>query len=446
MDESYLTGEPFEISKAPGAQVLSGAINGEAALTIEAKKAPVDSRYSRIMRVMQESEQQRPRMRRLADRLGSWYTPLAMGIAAAGWAISGDPNRMLAVLVIATPCPLLIAIPVAIIGAVSLAARRAIIIRNPAILEKIDTCRTLIFDKTGTLTRGRPALTEVFHLPGFSRAAVLQAAASLEQYSRHPLAKAVLDAAKSEGLRIEPAGKVAEKPGRGLEGVVGGRTIHITGRGKLPDASMLPSTAGGLECIVLLDGAVAAALRFRDAPRPESRRFIHHFGLRHRAQRLILLSGDRESEVHYLADQVGITIRYGNRSPEEKVEIVRRETAQAPTLFVGDGINDAPAMLAATAGVAFGPGSDITAQAADAVVLEASLAKVDELMHIGRRMRSIALQSAVGGMALSVVGMIAALLGYLPPVAGALAQEAIDLLAVINAVRTASSGRRLTDF
>jgi heavy metal translocating P-type ATPase len=446
MDESYLTGEPFEISKAPGAQALSGAINGEAALTIEAKKAPFDSRYARIMQVMQESEQQRPRMRRLADRLGAWYTPLAVSIAVAGWAISGDPNRLLAVLVIATPCPLLIAIPVAIIGAVSLAARRAIIIRNPAILEKIDTCRTLIFDKTGTLTRGKPALTEVFCLPGFSREAVLQAAASLEQYSRHPLAKAVLDAAKGEGLRIEPARKVAEKPGRGLEGVVGGRKIHITGRGKLPDASMLPPTAGGLECIVLLDGAVAAALRFRDAPRPESSRFIGHLGPRHRAERLILLSGDRESEVHYLADQVGITLRYGNRSPEEKVEIVRQETAQAPTLFVGDGINDAPAMLAATAGVAFGPGSDITAQAADAVVLEASLAKVDELMHIGRRMRSIALQSAIGGMALSVVGMIAALLGYLPPVAGALAQEAIDLLAVVNAVRTASAGRRLTDF
>jgi heavy metal translocating P-type ATPase len=446
MDESYLTGEPFEISKTPGAPVLSGAINGEAALTIEATRAPVDSRYARIMRVMQETEQQRPRMRRLADRLGAWYTPLAVAIAALGWTISGDPTRFLAVLVIATPCPLLIAIPVAIIGAVSLAARRAIIIRNPAVLEMIDTCRTLIFDKTGTLTRGKPVLTDVFCTAGFSREVVLQAAASLEQYSRHPLATAVLEAARREGLRIEAASEVGEKPGEGLRGVVAGRAVHITGRSKLASAGMLPPTAGGLECVALLDGVVAAAFRFRDAPRPESKRFIGHLGPRHQAERLILLSGDRESEVHYLADEIGITTRYGNQSPEQKVAIVREETSKARTLFVGDGINDAPAMLAATVGIAFGPNSDVTTEAADAVILDASLAKVDELIHIGRRMRSIALQSALGGMALSIIGMIAALMGYLPPIAGAVAQEIIDLLAVANAVRTALPGRKLTDF
>jgi heavy metal translocating P-type ATPase len=446
MDESYLTGEPFEISKAPGAQVLSGAINGEAALTIEATRAPVDSRYARIMRVMQETEQQRPRMRRLADRLGAWYTPVAVTIAALGWAVSGDPSRFLAVLVIATPCPLLIAIPVAIIGAVSLSARRAIIIRNPAVLEKIDTCRTLIFDKTGTLTRGKPVLTEVFCTAGFSREVVLRAVASLEQYSRHPLAIAVLEAARREGLRIEPASEVSEKPGEGLRGVVGERVVHVTGRRKLADAGMLRPTAGGLECVALLDGVVAGTFQFRDAPRTESKRFISHLGTLHQAERVILLSGDRESEVQYLADEIGITTRYGNQSPEQKVAIVREETARARTLFVGDGINDAPAMQAATVGIAFGPNSDVTAEAADAVILDASLAKVDELIHIGRRMRSIALQSAIGGMALSIIGMVAALMGYLPPITGALAQEVIDLAAVANAVRTALPGRKLTDF
>jgi heavy metal translocating P-type ATPase len=446
MDESYLTGEPFEIAKAPGAQVLSGAINGEAALTIEATRVAVDSRYARIMRVMQETEQQRPRMRRLADRLGAWYTPLAVAIAALGWVVSGDPSRFLAVLVIATPCPLLIAIPVAIIGAVSLSARRAIIIRNPAVLEKIDTCRTLIFDKTGTLTRGKPVLTEVFCTAGFSREVVLRAVAGLEQYSRHPLAIAVLEAARREGLRIEPASEVSEKPGEGLRGVVGGRAVHVTGRRKMADAGMLPPTAGGLECVALLDGVVAGAFQFRDAPRPESRRFISHLGPLHHAERVILLSGDRESEVHYLADEIGITTRYGNQSPEQKVAIVREETARARTLFVGDGINDAPAMQAATVGIAFGPNSDVTAEAADAVILDASLAKVDELIHIGRRMRSIALQSAVGGMTVSVVGMVAALMGYLPPITGAVAQEVIDLAAVANAVRTALPARKLTDF
>jgi P-type E1-E2 ATPase len=398
------------------------------------------------MRVMQETEQQRPKIRRMADRIGAWYTPLAVTIAMIGWGISGDPGRFLAVMVIATPCPLLIAIPVAIIGAVSLAARRGIVVRNPAILEQIDTCQTLIFDKTGTLTHGKPVLTEILCMPGFSKDDVLGTVASLEQYSRHPLAIAVLDAAKRAGLGAEPASTVEEKPGQGLRGMVAGRTVAITGRGKLGGSVNLPPTAGGLECLAVIDGAVAAAFRFRDEPRAESKRFITHLAPRHNADRLILLSGDRESEVLDVAQRLGIGTAYGNRSPEQKVAIVRNETARARTLFVGDGINDAPAMMAASAGVAFGPNSDVTAEAAGAVVLGASLAKVDELIHIGRRMRVVALQSAVGGMALSAVGMIAALAGYLPPVAGALVQEAIDLAAVLNAIRTAAPSRDLSDF
>jgi heavy metal translocating P-type ATPase len=446
MDEAYLTGEPFQISKTPGAAVLSGAVNGESALTIEAVRAPVDSRYARIMRVMEETEQKRPRMRRMADRLGAWYTPAAVSIAALGWAVSGDPSRFLAVMVIATPCPLLIAIPVAIIGAVSLAARRGIVVRNPGALEQIDTCRTLIFDKTGTLTVGRPVLTDVWTAPGASRAEVLRFTACLEQYSRHPLALAVLDAARHEGIDLTPAEQVSEAPGQGLQGIVGGRRIHVTGRGKIAGAAALPPSAGGLECVTLIDGALAGTMRFRDEPRPESKSFIDHLGPRHQAHRLILLSGDRESEVRHVAERLGIGEVYANQSPEQKVAIVTAETARDPTLFVGDGINDAPAMLAATVGIAFGPNSDVTAEAAGAVALDASLAKVDELIHIGRRMRRIALQSAYGGMALSVIGMFAAVAGYLPPLAGAIAQEAIDLAAVVNAARTAVPVKKLTDF
>jgi len=191
MDESYLTGEPFEISKAPGATVLSGAINGEEAIEIQAVRLPQDSRYAMIMRVMEESESRRPKMRRIADRLGAWYTPAAVLVAAAGWAVSGDPHRFLSVVVIATPCPLLIAIPVAIVGAISLAAQRGIVIRDAGVLERVDTCRTIIFDKTGTLTYGTPVLTEIFCAPGHSEDAVLRYAASLEQYSKHPLARGV---------------------------------------------------------------------------------------------------------------------------------------------------------------------------------------------------------------------------------------------------------------
>ena len=447
MNEAYLTGEPFETSKAEGAEVISGAVNGEWALAVRAQRLPIDSRYARIMRVMQETQARRPRLRRLGDMLGAWYTPLAVAIALCSWFASGQSQRFLAVLVIATPCPLLLAIPVAIIGAISLSARRSIIIKNQAVLEQVGKCTTLIFDKTGTLTYGRPALTEVLCAAGVSESDVLRAAASLERYSKHPLARAILEAASRANLPLDPVLKVSEAQGEGLLGVVGEHQVWITGRKKAVDmGAPLPEIVAGLECVVFLDGEYAATFRFRDVPRAEGRSFVDHLRPLHHVERVLLVSGDRESEVRYLADLMGIEEIYSGKSPEEKVSIVRRESATAKTLFVGDGINDAPAMQAATVGVAFGMNSDITAEAADAVVLDASLEKVDELLHIGRRMRSIALVSAMGGMALSVIGMVAAAFGYLPPIGGAIAQEIIDLAAVLNAVRTALPFRRMTDF
>ncbi|HEV2315941.1 MAG TPA: heavy metal translocating P-type ATPase [Candidatus Acidoferrales bacterium] len=447
MDEAYLTGEPFEISKTPGSLVLSGAINGDSALTIRAEKLAVDSRYATIMRVMQETEQKRPRLRRLGDKLGAWYTPIALLLAIGTWAATQESRRFLAVLVVATPCPLLIAIPVAVIGAISLSARRGIIIKNPGVLEEIDRCRTLIFDKTGTLTYGKPKLSEIKCADGYERKDVLRLAASLEVYSKHPLAMAILDAAQAEGLWTESVSEISERPGEGLRGMVGDRQVLITGRNKVAvQREKLPPVAPGLECLVFLDGNFAAAFHFHDAPRKDSRLFLEHLKPHHAITKVMLVSGDRESEVRYLAGIVGINDVHSAKSPEEKVEIVREAARWQKTLFVGDGINDAPAMQAATVGVAFGLSSDITSEAADAVVMETSLGKVDELMHIGRRMRRIALESAVGGMALSVVGMITAALGYLPPVGGAIAQEVIDLLAVLNAVRVALPFNVLTDF
>ena len=451
MDESYLTGEPFLISKTPGSSVLSGAVNGESALTISVSRLPIDSRYAKIMRVMLESEQNRPHMRRIGDRLGAWYTPLAIGLAALGWAISGDPDRFLAVMVIATPCPLLLAIPIAIIGAISVAAMRGIIIKNPAVLEQIDRCRTLIFDKTGTLTYGRPVLTYANAAPGFTGDEALALAASLEQFSKHPLAGAILKAARDRKLALQEVALISEKPGEGLRGLVNNRSVQITSRTRVAEAGRaipdaLPAVSSGLECLIFVDGEYAATLRFHDEPRRDSSAFVSHLRPSHSVNKVILLSGDRESEVRYLAEMVGISEIHFAKSPEEKVAIVKEETLQEKTLYVGDGINDAPAMLAATAGVAFGQDSDITAEAADAVVLETSLAKVDELIHIGQRMRRIALQSAVAGMALSAVGMLAAAAGYLTPVPGAVAQEVIDLLAVLNALRVALPTSKLTDF
>lgn len=451
MDESYLTGEPYVMSKTPGAGVLSGAINGEAALTIRADREPTDSRYAKIMRVMEQSQQHRPRLRRLADRLGALYTPVALVLAIIAWLISGDPVRFLAVLVVATPCPLLIAIPVAIIGSISLAAKRSIIIRDPVSLERLPSCRIMILDKTGTLTYGKPRLVDEACADGFDADEVLALTASIEQYSKHPLASAVLEAARRRGIALREAASISEPPGQGLRGQVGGREVRVTSRSRLlseqPNlAGALPPQAGGLECVVLIDNVYAARYQFRDAPRRESKSFIGHLEPRHGVTDVLLVSGDRESEVSYLAEQVGIDRVYAGQSPEQKVEIVKTENARAQTIFVGDGINDAPALMTATVGVAMGTQSDIIIEAAGAVILDNSLERVDELLHISARMRRIALQSAVGGMLLSVCGMLVAGAGYLPPVAGALTQELIDVLVILNALRVAIPPQDLTDF
>jgi heavy metal translocating P-type ATPase len=442
MDESYLTGEPFQITKTSGSTVISGAVNGEAALTIRTTQRAADSRYAKIMEVMRESESKRPQLQRLGDQLGAIYTPVALLVAVLAWVISGESIRFLAVLVIATPCPLLLAIPIAIIGSISLCARRAIIVKTPVVLEQIAGCRTAIFDKTGTLTYGGPKLTEQLIAPGFDEKEVLTLVASLERYSKHPLARAIIAAAKEAGIALPEATAVGEQPGHGLRGTVSGHQLQITSRNKLiaqkvAGAELLPALAGGLECVVVIDQHYAAALRFRDAPRAESRSFVSHLGPKHHFARVMIVSGDRESEVRYLAEQVGITEIFAQQSPEQKLALVREETAKAKTLYVGDGINDAPAMMAATVGMAIGQNSDVTAEAAGVVVMDNSLKKVDEFMHISRRMRIIALQSAVGGMALSVIGMIFAASGHLSPVSGAITQEIIDILAVLNALRAA---------
>ncbi len=448
MDESYLTGEPYVLSKAPGANVLSGAINGDTALTIRATKLAQDSRYASIMTVMEHAQQTKPRLRRMADKLGAWYTPLAVTIALAAWFFSGDPVRFLAVIVVATPCPLLIAIPVSLIGAISLAAKRAIVIRDASILERVDTCTTLILDKTGTLTLGKPTLTEVL---AEKPDKALAFAASVERYSKHPLAAAIVNAANERGLPNHEVHNIREEPGMGLTADVGEFKLQITGRNKLidanhPAANELPDVKAGLECIILIDDKYAATFQFHDEPREEGRPFIEHLGPAHGFDRVMLVSGDRENEVRYLADKVGIDIIYAEQAPEEKVEIVKVEESKARCVFIGDGINDAPALMTANVGIAFGGTHEITTEAAGAVILEPSLTKVDELFHIAKRNRKIALQSAFLGMGLSMIGMGFASVGILTPVMGAMAQEVIDLAAVLNALRTAFPPKNLTDF
>lgn len=440
MDESYLTGEPYQISKVPGALVISGAINGETVLTVQAQKVSAESRYASIVSVLQEAEQKRPTIRRLGDQIGAVFAPIALLLAFTTWYITGESIRFLAVLVVATPCPLLIAIPITIISAISMAAKRAIIIKDPAVLERLPTCKTAIFDKTGTLTYGKPILTEILTQEGIDSHFVLQNAASLERYSKHPLAGAILQAAEKNKLLLLSATSVSELPGKGLIGIIGQNKIFITHRKKIIEdypemKNLLPPTSSGLECIILINDKYVATLRFRDIPRKETKSFIRHLKPFHQFKKIMLVSGDRESEVKYLGKLLNLTEIHASKTPQQKLEIVRSEMKLNPTLFMGDGINDAPALTAATAGIAFGQFSNVTAEAAGAVIMENSLKRVDELLHLSLSTRKITLESAIGGMLLSVLGMGFAAAGFLTPVAGAIIQEIIDILAILNALR-----------
>lgn len=450
IDESYLTGEPYYVSKAPGVAVLSGSINSESLLVIRAEKHPQDSRYAKIMEVMADSEQKRPKIRRLSDQLGAIFGPFALIYASLAWYISDEPIRFLAVLVIATPCPLLIAIPITIISAISLAAKRGIIIKNPIILEQLPLCKTAIFDKTGTLTYGRAELEEIIPFSGFTKEEILQYVASLERFSKHPLSEAVLKAAGTAGLAFLNVEHVSENPGEGLIGSIAQKTIKITNRKFVEQNDPtqvvdLPPQIPGMESIILINHKLAGLLRFRDAVRQEGYSFISHLGPTHKIEKIIILSGDRLSEVEYLAKKLGIKEVYASQSPEQKVEIVRKETSEASTLFMGDGINDAPALAAATVGLAFGSQNIVATEAAGAVFLESSLAKVDELIHISVSMRHVALVSAGGGMVLSIIGMYFAGIGMITPVAGALLQEGIDIIAILYALQLTWRSKILGD-
>ena len=446
MDESYLTGEPYQISKAPGASVLSGAINGESLLVVKTEKLPSDSRYSSIVAVLGEAEQKRPSIRRLGDQIGAVFAPIALMFAFAAWYFTGDAIRFLAVLVIATPCPLLIAIPITLISAISRAAKQAIIIKDPTVLERLPTCTTAIFDKTGTLTYGKPTLTDIITTNKHKKEWVLQYVASLERYSKHPLSSAVLNAAEKRNITLLTASNVSEKPGQGLHGIINKHSIQITSRKKLLEtmpqcAHLLPPVSHGLECIVLLDNKYAASLHFHDAPRTDSKSFINHLAPSHQFKKIMLVSGDRESEVNYMGTLLNVTEIHASQSPEQKLAIVRHERKKAPTVFMGDGINDAPALTAATVGIAFGEYSNVTAEAAGAVIMENTLSKVDELIHLSLKTRRIALQSALGGMMLSIIGMGFAADGLINPVSGAILQELIDILAIVNALRLTWGGK-----
>jgi P-type E1-E2 ATPase len=270
MDESYLTGEPYFISKAPGSKVLCGAVNGNFALTICAETLPKDSRYANIIKVMESAQAGDLSMRRIADKIGAIFAPLALAFALGTWLVTQSATKFLAVLVVATPCPLLIAIPVAIIAAISIAARHGIIIKDPVILERLPTCQTAIFDKTGTLTRGKPELVNIIAFDGFEKNQLLQIAASLERYSRHPLSVAIIEAAKKEKIELLEVENIAEKPGQGMLGNLEGKEVLLTSRKKISAQleEKLPKLDSGLECVLLVNSKLAGVFHFHQSLGP----------------------------------------------------------------------------------------------------------------------------------------------------------------------------------
>ena len=452
VDTSRLTGEPWPVSAHDGTHLLSGTLNLTGPLTLRTTAITRESQYARIVELVRSAAASKAPLQRLADRYAVWFTPLTLLVCGIAWAWSGDPSTALAVLVVATPCPLILATPIAIIGGVNRAASRHIIMRTGAALEQLSAVRAAVFDKTGTLTRGGASVSRIVAVPPRSSSALLGLAAAVEQYSGHALARSVVDAAEAQGLALTEPDGVIEEPGHGITGRVLGHTVSIGGREYIRarvDGSAKrhndwsPFSGSATLCAyVEIDGRFGGIIEFAERLRPDAREMLD--GLRSQGiQRVVLLSGDQERNAQAVARAVGIEAWEGNLLPAEKLERIERISRQeGPVLMVGDGANDAPALSRADVGVALaGHGGGVTAEAADVVVLTDELTGVSEAIAISRRTMRIARQSIWVGLSLSCVAMVFAAAGYIPPVVGALLQEGIDVAVIVNALRASLPSR-----
>jgi heavy metal translocating P-type ATPase len=445
LDESALTGEPMPVARRAGEGASSGTVNAGDTFEMRATATAGESTYAGIVRMVTVAQTARAPFIRLADRYALLLLPLSLVVAGAAWAWAGDPVRGLAVLVTATPCPLILAAPVAFIAGVSQAARRGILIKGGGPLEALARAKTVMLDKTGTLTVGGARLIAVETAPGEDADEVLRAAASLEQASHHVVAEAVVAAARAMGLALDMPGEVRETAGAGLEGTIDGRRVRagthefVFGRRRPEDwavrALRRASWRSALSVFVAVDDRPLGALLLADELRRETPRAIQALraaGIR----RIVMVTGDRAEAAETMAAALDLDAVLADRVPADKVEAVAVERRLSPTLMVGDGINDAPALAAADVGIAMGArGASISSVAADVVVLVDRLDRVSDAVAIARRTRAIAAQSIAAGMGLSGVAMGAAALGWLTPVAGALVQEAIDVAVILNALR-----------
>jgi heavy metal translocating P-type ATPase len=451
LDESALTGESRPVERLVGEQVRSGAVNAGAALDLRAIATAAESTYAGILRLVDEAERQKAPFVRIADRYALIFIPVTLVIAGAAWLLSGDPVRALAVLVVATPCPLILAAPIAIVAGISRAARRGIIVKGGGALETMGRGKILLFDKTGTLTAGSPQIADVEVFGSIDGDELLRLAASLDQVSPHVLASAIVRAARERGVELVFPSDVDEEHGAGITGKVDGRVVALGKASYVAREGMLPARArdvrrrtalDGSSCVfVSVDGDVTGALVIDDPIRPDTPRVIRTLR-RAGIRRIVMVTGDHPDVAESVGIALGVDRVLSERDPADKVSAVEAEASDGVTIFVGDGINDAPALAAADVGVAMGArGATASSEAADVVLIVDRLDRVAEAMAIARRSRTIALQSVIVGMGLSFAGMVFGAFGLLLPVGGALAQEGIDVAVILNALRALRGDR-----
>lgn len=443
LDEAALTGEALPVRRLADDEVLSGSTCAGDAFELVVVRGAADSTYANIVRLVETAQESKAPMVRLADRYAIWFLVFTVVLAGAAWGLSGDRLRALAVLVVATPCPLILAVPVAIISGMSRAATRGVLIKNGGALEALARVRTAILDKTGTLTFGRAAVTEIRTVGTWGRDEILRLAASLDQASAHVTAEALVMAARELGLSLSSPSDVQETAGTGIEGVVESRRIVVGGSDFVRSRSAVGNPRdlgtglpqGTVVVAVAVEGAVAGIIMLADPVRPDAAGVLAAFrtaGIR----RIVLASGDRDDVVAEVGRRLKLDAAQGELDPTAKVDVVLHERAAAPVMMVGDGVNDAPALAVADVGVAMGArGSAASSEAADVVVLVDHLDRLADALFVAHRTRRIALQSVFTGIGLSVTAMIVAALGFLPPVQGALTQELIDIAVILNALR-----------
>ncbi len=445
LDESALTGEARPVERGTGDQVRSGVLNAGGPFDLRASDTAAESTYAGIIRLVSAAENSQAPFVRLADRYAMWFLPLTLAVAGAGWALGG-PSRAVAVLVVATPCPLILAAPVAMVSGLSAAARRGVVVKSGGVLERLARCTTLILDKTGTLTVGQPEVTAISPASPDDLAAgeILALAASLDQVSGHVLAAAIVRAATARGCRLTQPAKVTEVAGQGITGTVGGREVRLGRAGWAGAAETEPwvRTArrrsrldGALTVFIAVDGRPTGVLLLEDRLRPDARQTIRAVR-RGGISKIVLATGDRGEAAGAVGALAGVDEVIAELTPAAKLEVVRREQRRAPVIMTGDGINDAPALALADVGIAMGArGATASSEAADAVLTVDELGRLGEVAAVARRTRRIALQSVLAGMGMSLAAMGVAAAGLLPAVWGALLQELIDVAVILNALR-----------